>query len=129
MHVYPQFSYWISITLVKICFFRIVSKPHKNTFELVDTVLKMESLTCVIQLVKDTCYMGSIDLTDAYYSVPMATEHRKYLTFAWKTHFTNTRLPNGLASAPRCFTELLKPLYSTLQSKGFLNVEYTDDGY
>ena len=37
---YPQFSFWISITLVKICFFRIFSKPHKNTFELVGTVLK-----------------------------------------------------------------------------------------
>ena len=36
----PQFSFWISITLVKICFSRIVSKPLKNTFELVGTVLK-----------------------------------------------------------------------------------------
>ena len=27
------FSFWISITLVKICFSRIVTKPRKNTFE------------------------------------------------------------------------------------------------
>ena len=37
---YPHFSFWISITLVKICFSRIVSKPRKNTLELIGTVLK-----------------------------------------------------------------------------------------
>ena len=40
MRGYPQFSFWISIKLVKICFSRIFSKPRKNTFELVGTVLK-----------------------------------------------------------------------------------------
>ena len=40
---YPQFSFWISITLVKICFSRIFSKPSKNTFELVGTVLNKGS--------------------------------------------------------------------------------------
>ena len=39
MRSYPQFSFLISITLVKICFSRIVTKPRKNTFELVGTVL------------------------------------------------------------------------------------------
>ena len=32
---------WISIALVKICFSRIFSKPRKNTYELVGTVLKL----------------------------------------------------------------------------------------
>ena len=36
---YPWFSFWFSITLVRICFSRIFSKPWKNTFELVVTVL------------------------------------------------------------------------------------------
>ena len=39
MRGYPQFSFWISITLVKICFSRTFSKPRKNTSELVGTVL------------------------------------------------------------------------------------------
>ena len=39
MRGYPQFSFWISITLVQICFSRIFSKRRKNTFELVGTVL------------------------------------------------------------------------------------------
>ena len=39
MRSYPRFSFWILITLVEICFSRIFSKPRKNTFELVGTVL------------------------------------------------------------------------------------------
>ena len=91
---------------------------------------KMESLTCAIQLMKKNCYMASIDLTDAYYTVPVALEHRKYLRFFWRNRlFQYTCLPNGLASAPRYFTKLLKPVYSTLRSQGYLNVGYIDDSY
>ena len=72
----------------------------------------------------------TIDLTDAYYTVPVAVEHRKYLRFFWRNRlFQYTCLPNGLASAPRYFTKLLKPVYSTLRSQGYLNVGYIDDSY
>ena len=92
--------------------------------------IKMESLTCAIQLMKKNCYMASIDLTDAYYIVPAAVEHWKYLRFFWRNRlFQYTCLPNGLASAPRYFTKLLKPVYSTLHSQGYLNVGYIDDSY
>ena len=40
MRGYPQFSFWILITLVEICFSRMFIKPRKNTFELVGTILK-----------------------------------------------------------------------------------------
>ena len=36
----PQFSFWISITLVKIYLSCIIINRGKNTFELVGTVLK-----------------------------------------------------------------------------------------
>ena len=42
MRGYPQFSFWISITLVKISFSRIFSKPRKNTFELLGIVLNCD---------------------------------------------------------------------------------------
>ena len=38
-------------------------------------------------------------------------------------------MPNGLSSAPRCFTKLLKPVYSTLRQYGHINVGYIDDSY
>ena len=74
--------------------------------------------------------MASIDLKDAYYSVSMDTNHRKYLRFIWKNQlFQFTCLPNGLSSAPRISTKLMKLAYSTLRCKGFENVGYIDDTY
>ena len=74
--------------------------------------------------------MASIDLTDAYYVVPIAEEHRKYLRFYWQgCLYQYTCMPNGLSSAPRCFTKLLKPVYSTLRQYGHINVGYIDDSY
>lgn len=69
-------------------------------------------------------------MTDAYYTVPVAPEHRKYLRFMWGGKlFQYTCLSNGLSSAPRYFTKLLKPVYGTLRSQGHLNVGYIDDSY
>ena len=34
-NIFDQFSFWISITLVRICFYRIFNKPRKNSFKLV----------------------------------------------------------------------------------------------
>ena len=45
MRCYLQFSFWIfwiSTTIVKISFSRIFSKPRKNTFESVSTILLKE---------------------------------------------------------------------------------------
>jgi len=74
--------------------------------------------------------MATIDLKDAYYSVPVNVNHRKYLRFIWKNQlFQYTCLPNGLSSAPRIFAKILKPVYATLRSQGFENVGYIDDSY
>ena len=74
---------------------------------------KMESLTSAILLMTPGCYMASVDLQDAYYSVPINEKCQKYLKFSWQGElFQFTCLPNGLASAPRLFTKLLKPVYS-----------------
>ena len=55
----------------------------------------------------EDCFMASIDLKDAYYSVPITREDRKYLRFLWQgTLFQFTCLPNALSCAPRKFTKL-----------------------
>ena len=43
MRGYAQFSFWISMTLVKIYISFIIINRRKNTFELVGTVLKLSS--------------------------------------------------------------------------------------
>lgn len=91
---------------------------------------KMDTLDSVVQLVKPGCYMASVDLKDAYYTVPIHKDHQKFLKFKFKgSLFKYTCLPNGLSSAPRIFTKLLKPVYSTLHNQGFISVGYIDDSY
>ena len=72
--------------------------------------------------------MTSIDLRDAYYSVPIAKDHRKYLQFFWQnTAWQFKALPNGLTSGPRIFTKLLKPPLAFLRSMGLTIISYIDD--
>lgn len=42
---------------------------------------KMENLQPALNLMKQGCYMASVDLKDAYYSAPLA---REYMRLVWK---------------------------------------------
>ena len=41
----------------------------------------MDTLTIAIKIMSPGCYMASVDLKDAYYTVPIAKEHQKFLKF------------------------------------------------
>lgn len=89
---------------------------------------KMDTRQMAARLITEGCYMASVDLKQAYYMIPIAEEHRKYLKFKWEGKlFQFTSLPNGLACAPRLFTKLLKPVFATLQSEGHCCLGYIDD--
>ena len=91
---------------------------------------KIDSLRSVIGLMTPNCYMASIDIKDAYYTVPIAIEHQKYLKFAWRDKlYQYTCLPNGLSSAPRIFTKIMKPVFQTLRQQGHISSSYIDDCY
>lgn len=42
----------------------------------------MDTLQSAIRLMKQNCYMASVDLRDAYYLVPIDEEYRKFLRFS-----------------------------------------------
>ena len=42
---------------------------------------KIDTLWTVFRMMKPNCYMTSVDIKDAYYSVPMAVTDQKYLKF------------------------------------------------
>ena len=44
----------------------------------------METIHYSLQLLKPGCFMALIDWKDAYFSVPIAQEHRKYWCFLWQ---------------------------------------------
>lgn len=89
---------------------------------------KMENLQLALGLIEENYFMASVDLKDAYYSVSIAPEYRKFLRFIWNGRlYQYTCLPNGLTSAPRIFTKIMKPVFSKLRNEGFFSVYYLDD--
>ena len=92
------------------------------------THFKMDSFKDVVRLVQPQCFFMTIDFQDAYYSVYVRPEERCWLRFFWKGQcFHFTCLPQGLTSAPRIFTKLLKPVFSHLRSLGIMVICYIDD--
>ena len=91
---------------------------------------KMDTLSTITQIMKENCFMASLDLKDAYYCIPVAPQDRKYLCFQFnKVLYRYTCFPNGLSSCPRIFTKILKPALSTLHKKGHIVTAYLDDIY
>jgi len=107
----------------------ILNLKELNKF-IVYRLFKMDSLKTVTDLMSQGCYMASVDIKDAYYTVPIATEHQKFLKFRWRDKlYQYTCLPNGLASAQSIFTKLLKPVFNIMRQKGYLSSSYIDDCY
>ena len=89
---------------------------------------KMESLQNVLHMVKSGVWMASVDLKDAYYSVPINKDYQTYLKFLWEYPLKFIVIPNGYGPAMRAFTKLMKP-FSFLRSEGYLSVIYVDNCY
>ena len=88
---------------------------------------KIDTLNTALGTVRKDCYMASVSLTDAYYSVLVATVEQKYLMFQFEgIRYKYACLPNGLSPVPRIFTKLMKPLFS-LTKKGHQVMNYLDD--
>ena len=91
---------------------------------------KMESIEKVIDIVRPNVYMTSIDLKDAFYSIPIHPEHQKYLKFVVLSKiYQYTCMLNGYGLAMRIFTKVSKVLFFYLRSKGFISVVFVDDSY
>ena len=89
---------------------------------------KMETINSILNLITPGCFMKSIDLKDAYYSVKIQEDHQKFLKFKFENClYKFTALPNGLSSGPRKFTKLLKPPLASLRKQGHTIATYIDD--
>ena len=89
---------------------------------------KMDNVHTVAQLLTPNCYMASVDLQDAYYTISIDAKFRKYLRFHWQGQLWQYKaLPNGLSSAPRLFTKVLKPILASLREAGHIIIGYLDD--
>jgi len=86
------------------------------------------NFTYAINLVTKTCFFGSVDLSDAYYSISIVEPDRKYFSIFFKGEkYQFGVLVRRLTTAPRVFTKILKPIFATLRKKGLLSTVYIDD--
>ena len=84
---------------------------------------KMEGLPAVKELLQRDDWLCTMDLKDAYLSVAVVQDHRKFLRFTWEGKTLQfTCLPFGLSSAPRVFTKLLRPVMALLRRQGLRSV-------
>ena len=91
---------------------------------------KMCSLNTAKYMLRSDCWMGSIDLRDAYYSVLIHPDYRKFLRFRWNGVLYQFRaMPNGLCCAPLYFTKILNPVFAYLRSLGHETFQYIDDSF
>ena len=53
---------------------------------------KMDSLNTIFKLIDKDCFMASIDLKDACYSIAIRNNDRKYLRFCWDDNLFSIHL-------------------------------------
>ncbi|VDH98377.1 Hypothetical predicted protein [Mytilus galloprovincialis] len=108
--------------------YRVILNLKQLNLDIEQIHFKMETFKTAITNITQNCWFGSVDLKDAYYSVSINEKDRKYLRFYWNgVLYEYTCLPNGLTTAPRIFTKILKVVFSKLRSKGHCNTPYIDD--
>ena len=91
---------------------------------------KMDTLSHILSHITKNCFMAVFNFTDAYLTVSISGHHVKFLKFWWRGQtFMYVVLPFGISSAPRKFTNLLKPILSFLRRQGIIVLTYIDDGF
>ena len=105
----------------------ILDLSHLNKFIRCDK-FKMVTVNQVRTLVRTSDFTCSIDLTDAFWHVPIAFPFRAWLGFALgRKRYRFKVLPFGLSIAPRVFTKLVTAALNQLRLKGVQIVAYLDD--
>ncbi|KAJ8909235.1 hypothetical protein NQ315_003492 [Exocentrus adspersus] len=88
----------------------------------------MDDIRTALKLVQKNGFMCKIDLKNAYYSVPIDPDFRKYLRFCFdNTSYQFTCLPFGLSTSPLAFTKLTKPVIAWFHRKNISCMVYLDD--
>jgi len=105
----------------------IIDLSRLNNF-ITKVPFSIESLPILKSLIHKNDFMVSIDLSDAFFSIPLHPDCKKFITFQLRDkRFSFNVLPFGLTSSPRIFSKLLRPAIIWLRSRGIKVSSYLDD--
>ncbi|WAR02998.1 POL-like protein, partial [Mya arenaria] len=106
----------------------ILNLKHFNVDFMEHTHFKMETLRNAVNAMTKNCYFGSVDLSEAFFSIAVRSEDRKFFRFWFNGKKYQFRaLVMGLTCAPRVFTKIMKPVFGTLRKQGHISTAYIDD--
>ena len=72
----------------------------------------MESLEGVFEIIKADAWMASVDIKDAFFTIPVHSLYQKYFKFEWFNQlYKFLDMQHGYSDAMRTFTKLLKPVF------------------
>ena len=89
---------------------------------------KMQTIQTILTLIQPNCYMATIDLKDAYYSVKIDGDDTCFLEFLCNSKLLEFVVsPKSLSPGPRKFTKLRKPPLAMLRMQGYTVAIYIAD--
>ena len=89
---------------------------------------RMDKITDIMSIIKPGDFLVSIDLSDAYFCIAMHILSVPFLTFIFmRIYYQFTCLPQGLTSAPRIFTKIIRVILTFLRCQTIRISAWLDD--
>ena len=105
----------------------ILNLKPLNKF-IVDKPFKMEHIEVLQEMVQPGMYATSLDISDAFFHVPLNRRHWKYMTFrCQEKYYMFTCLPMGCKISPYVFAKITRVLLAHCRARGILLLFYIDD--
>lgn len=108
--------------------FRVILNLRNFNEVIKYTHFKMDSLQDALYLMHSKCFFTSVDIKDAYYSLPLHDKAKRFFRFKLGNKmFEFNSLVMGYSDAPRIFTKIMKPVLATLREDNIMIIMYIDD--
>ena len=107
---------------------RLIIDLTEVNLDMEDWHFKMDDLNTAIDLIRPNWFMASLDMSDAYFTLPLDDSAKQFVNFLWNGKiYQYNALPFGVCSAPYIFTKVLKPIFSKFRLNGGIGFAYIDD--